>query len=239
MFSFGTRTPFQKVSAWPGPSSPHFDAGRVHRDEDHRLSVVRVGVGIGDAHEHRDLAARVEAAAREPLVAVDDVVVAVALDAARDVRRVRRRDPRLGHREARTDLAVEQRDQPLLLLLVGAELGEDLHVAGVGRRAVGRLAEQRRRPHHLAQRRVVDVGQAGAPLVVGEEEVPEVALLRLLLQLLHDLGRMADVARVGALLPVGGLGGPHDVGVELDELRLQLLGASARCEIHPVPPRSP
>ncbi len=51
-----------------------------------------------------------------PLVRVDHVLVAVALDAARDVHGVGARDPRLGHREARPDLAVEVRLQPALLL---------------------------------------------------------------------------------------------------------------------------
>ena len=208
-----------------GQAAHDGDAGRVHRHEDHRLAVVRVGVGVGDAHEHRDLAARVERAAREPLVAVDHVVVAVALDAARDVGGVARRDPRLGHREARADLAVEQRLQPLLLLERRAELGEDLHVAGVGRRAVGRLAEQRRRAHHLAQRRVVEVREPGAVVGLGQEEVPEVALARLGLQLLHHRRREVRVARLGALRAVDRLGRPHDVVVELDELRLQLVGA--------------
>ncbi len=72
-----------------GQAAPHGDTGSVHRDEDHRLPVIRVGVGIGDAHEHREFAARVERAAREPLVAVDHVVVALAFDARRDVGRIR------------------------------------------------------------------------------------------------------------------------------------------------------
>ena len=42
-----------------------------------------------------------------------------------------------------TELQREQWLQPLLLLQRGAELGEDLHVAGVGRRAVRRLRQQR------------------------------------------------------------------------------------------------
>src|SRR5437667_44179 len=84
-------------------------------------TATRVGLRVGDPHEHRDLAARVERTAREPLVTIDHIVVAVGLDSARDVRRVGRRNPRLGHREARTDLAFEQRREPLLLLEGGAE----------------------------------------------------------------------------------------------------------------------
>ena len=127
-------------------------ARRVDRDDDHRVAVVRVGVGIRHAHEDRELAAVRRRAARPPLVRVHDVVVAVALDAALDVRGVRARDPRLGHREARADLAFEQRDEPLVLLLGRPELGEDLHVAGVGRRAVRRLRRQEVAAHDLAER---------------------------------------------------------------------------------------
>src|SRR5262249_57258119 len=104
----------------------------VERHEDHRLAVVRVRVGIRDAEQDCDLAPLRRRAARPPLVGVDHVVVAVTLDAALDVRGVGARDPRLGHREARPDLAVQEREQPLLLLLRGAELAEDFQCPRVG-----------------------------------------------------------------------------------------------------------
>ena len=63
-----------------GQAAPNLDTGRIHRHEDHRLAVVRIGVGIGDAHEDRDLATRVERAAGEPLVSLDHVVITVARD---------------------------------------------------------------------------------------------------------------------------------------------------------------
>ena len=72
---------------------------------------------VGLAHHDEDLAALVGGAGDPPLAAVDDVVVAVAHDAGLDVGGVRRRDVRLGHRERRTDLARQQRLEPLLLLL--------------------------------------------------------------------------------------------------------------------------
>ena len=208
------------------------DARRVEGHEDHRLPVIRVGVGVGDTHEHGDLAARVERAAREPLVRVDDVVVAVGLDAAADVRRVRRRDPRLRHREARSDLAFEQRSQPLLALRLGSELGEDLHVAGVGRRAVGGFAEERRATHLLTQRRVVGVREAGAVLGVGHEQVPQSALARFRLQRLHDRRREPDVARLATLVAVGRLRRTHDLIVEVAQSFEEIDRAGTGREIH-------
>ena len=53
----------------------------------------------------------------------------------------------LGHRVAGEDLAVEQRVEVLLLLLVGAVVGDDLGVAGVG----GLAAEDDRGPLRAAQ----------------------------------------------------------------------------------------
>ncbi len=69
-------------------------------------------------------------------------------------------------------------------------------------------------------------------IALGEEEVPEVALARLGLELLHHRRREVRVARVGALAPVHRLCRPDDVVVELDEAGLQLVGAQAGLEVH-------
>ena len=61
--------------------------------EDHALAAVALGVGVGDAHHDQQLAARRHRARRPPLAPVDDVVVAVALDARRDVGARRRTRP--------------------------------------------------------------------------------------------------------------------------------------------------
>ena len=58
----------------------------------------------------------------------------------------RRGDGGLGHREARADLAGEQRLQPALLLLLRAVARQHFHVAGVGRRAVEDLGRKCERP---------------------------------------------------------------------------------------------
>ena len=77
-----------------------------------------------------------------PLAAVDDVVVAVALDAQLDVGGVAA--TRRPARSSRTPSGSRPRAAAAatLLLLGRAEHGEHLHVAGVGRRAVAGLARR-------------------------------------------------------------------------------------------------
>ena len=204
------------------------DAGRVARHDDHRLLAVGRRVGIALAHQDDDLAARIAHARRPPLAAVDDIVVAVALDAALDVARVGRGDRRLGHGEAGADLAVEQRLQPLLLVLLGAVAGEHFHVAGVGRRAVDRLGGDRGAAEDLADRRVFEVGEAHravrvAAVAVGRQEhVPQAALLRLGLALLQDGRELPAILGLLHLLLVDRLRRIDDLVHELEELLLQV-----------------
>src|SRR5438876_2209350 len=214
----------------------HLDARRLARHHDHRLLLVLVRVlGIRLPHEDEDLAARIADSRGPPLVAVDHVVVTVADDRRFDVRRIRRRDLGLGHGKGRADLALEQRLQPLLLeVLVGIPL-EDLHVAGVGGGAVEDFRREVRAAHQLAERRVLEVGEAGAALALGQEEVPEGTLARLVFQVLHD---RRDLPARGAgveLLVEDGLAGidvlVHEVG-DLLQVHLRLLRV---LEIHDGP----
>src|SRR5262249_52009566 len=204
----------------------------VERHEDHRLAVVRGRGGIRDAEQDCDLAPLRPRPARPPLVGVDHGVGALTPAAGLDVRRVRARDPPRGHREARPDLAVQEREQPLLLLLRGAELGEDLHVARVGRGAVGCLRREQVATHELAQWRVVEVGEAGAPLLVGEEEVPQAARSRFALELLHDGWVEVRVARFLHLVLVDGLGRDDARVDEVAQLLLELERPGAELEVH-------
>src|SRR3546814_4838052 len=71
---------------------------------------------LGLAHHDRDLAARVADSRRPPFAAVDDIIVAVALDPRLDIGRVGRGDRGLGPPKGRTDLAIHDRLQPALLL---------------------------------------------------------------------------------------------------------------------------
>ncbi len=202
--------------------------------EDHALAPVTLGVGIRDAHDDQQLAARGHRAGRPPLAAVDDVVVAVALDPRGDVRGVRGRHLGLGHGERRAHPALEHRAQPPLLLLGRPEQGQELHVAGVRRRAVDRLGRDPRvAARDLRQRRVLQVRQAGAVLVgAREEEVPESPPTRLGLELLHDRRRRPRVGGGMGLLPEARLRGVHAVVHEGEELPLQRLGRLVEREIH-------
>src|SRR5207245_9708583 len=114
-----------------GQHAEHLDARRVAGHQDHRLLLVAIRVlRVGLAHEDENLAARVADARAPPLVAVDDVGVAVA-DARRlDVRGIRRGHFRLGHDERRANLALDQRRRPLLPLRRGAVAFDRLLVAG-------------------------------------------------------------------------------------------------------------
>ena len=88
----------------------HLDTGRIHRYHDHRLLLVPVGIGrIGLTHEDEHLAARIWRTRRPPFAAVDDIFVAVTLDARLNVGGVGRSHGRLGHGKGRADLAGEKR----------------------------------------------------------------------------------------------------------------------------------
>jgi hypothetical protein len=112
-------------------------------------------------------------------------------------------------------------------------LGQDLGVAGVGGRAVEGHRCDGAAAHVLAQEAVLPVGQAGAVLVVGQEEVPEAVRLCLLAHLDDDLGvRHARphllVERVQRL----GLDRQDVVVHELTDALAQLLDAVGRAEVH-------
>ena len=164
------------------------DARRVARHQHHRLLRVARRAGVGLAHHDEDRAARVAGAGAEPLAAVDHVLVAFAADRALDVGGVRRGHRGLGHQERRADLAGQQRLAASALLRLGGVALQRLHVAGVGRRAVEHLARPHHAAHQLAQRRVVEVGDAALPFVrMRQEQVPQAFAPRDRLELVDDL----------------------------------------------------
>ena len=164
------------------PLDPH--ARRVERDQHHALLPVARGAGVGLAHQDADPAARVADPRRPPFAAVDDIMVAIAIDARFDVCGVGGGDRRLGHQEDRADLAMHQRPQPFLLLRQRAVAVQHLHVAGIGGGAVEAFAGPVDPPHFLGAQRIFEVRELralehervvdmGLPGMRGHEEIPQ------------------------------------------------------------------
>ncbi len=170
-------------------------AGRLARHDDHAHALVGRDVGVG--HRHHDQERRVAGVRGEPLLAVDQPVVAVEPRARREERRVGA-GVGLGHRVTGRDLAVEQRLEVALLLRRAAVVREDLGVAGVG----GLAAEHRRCPARAAEdlvhQRELELAEAGASELGAQVARPQAALLHALLQRLQDRHRARVALVVGA-----------------------------------------
>ena len=216
-------------------------AGSVRRDDEHRHALVGAGVGVGDRHEEDQLG--LLGARREELVAVDDPLVAVADRLTAEPGRVGAA-VRLGHRVDHRDLALEQRIEPPLLLLVRAEHGEHVGLTAArcpraGREDVGCPV---RAADHLVEEGQVDLAEALPSLLGRQVGGVELLVLHLLAPLLEELGDRA-------LRPTD-----VDDVVEQGLDRLDLLGHEAIGPIEPrlhvrvgtkiprhrhIPPRSP
>jgi hypothetical protein len=109
---------------------------------------------------------------------------------------------RLGHREAGDDVARQQRLQVPGLLLVGAEVGEDLRVAGV--RRLG--AEDARAPDRLAkdlvQHRELELAVALAAELGAEVAGPQALLAYLVLERLDDVALLVGEVFGGLVVVV-------------------------------------
>ena len=126
----------------------------------------------------------------------------------------------------------EQRRQPLLFLLRGAVARQHFHVAGVRRGAIEYFGRHGHAPHDFAQRRVFQVGQAGAPFVVRQEQVPQPGGAGFGLQLFDDGDRLPAVS-FGDLPVVERLVRVDVLVHERGELLLQFLDLRGMREVHP------
>lgn len=115
-------------------------------DHDHALLRMLGCFRVGLAHGDKDLAAWVAGARDPPLVAVDDVFIALALDAGADIGGVGRCHFRLCHGEGRANLAFQQGLEPAALELCAAITGNGFHIAGIRRIAVEHLGAHGTRP---------------------------------------------------------------------------------------------
>ena len=162
----------------------HIDARCVARHQDHRSALVGRRVGVGDHHHDQDRGHH--AVAGEPLVPIDDPLVTVQHGGRRHVHGVGARVLGLGHREGGEDLLVEQRVEPLPLLLLGAKERQHLRVAGVG----GVVAEDDRPPERgaldLVHEPELDLAHALAAHLGRQMGGPQPPLLDLVLERAHD-----------------------------------------------------
>lgn len=124
--------------------APHGDSGRAGRHQDHRHALV--GAHVRVRHGHHDEEGGDVSVGREELLSVDHPVIPVPHRPGGEELRIRAR-VRFGHREAGEYLALQQRGEVLRLLFIGAVLGEDLRVTGIG----GLRTENQRRPAGTAE----------------------------------------------------------------------------------------
>jgi len=119
------------------------DTGSIGRHENDRLLPVHILIPrVRLAHNNINLAPLIRRARRPPLGPIKHIAVPVLSNLKRDIRGITRRHIRLGHQKRGADLALKQRPQPRVLVRLRAVLGQHLHVARVGRRAVARLARR-------------------------------------------------------------------------------------------------
>ncbi len=207
-------------------------AGRVQRHEHHRVLVVAVGARVGEAHEDECLAVGVPDAGAPPLAPVEHDLVALEHGGGLHVCRVRGRHVGLGHTEGGADAPVQQRLEPALALLRGAKVQQHLHIAAVRRVAVAHLRRDQRAAHALGERRVLDVGEAGAVALIGEEQVPQAFLLGLRLELVDHSQHDPRVAAREQLAVIRLLTRSYLSLLKGDQARQQLLRAIGVLEIH-------
>jgi hypothetical protein len=110
----------------------------------------------------------------ETYLAVQNIMVAITLDRHLDVRSITRRNLRLRHQEGRANLALQQRIEPLPLLLFSSVLGNNLHIARVGSSAVHGLGSRPALAEVLSHESVLEIAEASTLLEVclGQEHVP-------------------------------------------------------------------
>ena len=161
--------------------------GGIDRDEDLRLLLVRVSVRVRLDHGDHDLAAGVARTRDVELLAVDDPLVAVEHRKGADLLRVGGHHTGLRHGIRGADLSVEQRLEPLCLLLGRADTLEDFHVARVRCGAVEALRGQTVLAEFVGDVGIVEVRETLAGVGVREEEVPEPRCLCLRLRPVEKL----------------------------------------------------
>ena len=140
----------------------HSDARSIHRDENHRVARVSMRVRVGQPHKNDHLAVGMTDAGAPPLAAVDHHLVAVDDGRGRHVRGIRGSHVGLRHTKRGPDIALQERFEPDLLLLLAAVPVQHLHISRIRCVAIEHGGGEQRPSHLLGQRRVLGIGQAAA-----------------------------------------------------------------------------
>ena len=175
------------------------DARSIERHQNHGMTLVLRGRALGDAHEDEQPAVGMSNSGTPPFQAVEDDVIPLDEGRSLHVRGIRRSHAGLRHAERGTNLAGQQRLKPAFLLRCRTILHQHFHVAGVRCVAVEDLGRNRGAPGDFRQRRIFHIGEAGAILPVGKEQVPQAGGARFSLQRLHNR-RLLPTAPIGNVL---------------------------------------
>ena len=219
----------------------HTHAGCVSRHQHHALLRMLGGIGIALAHDDVDGAAWVARARNPPLVAIDHVLITLALNTGADIGGVARCHLRLGHRKGGADLAIEQRLEPTVTVLLRTIAGNGFHIARIRCRAVEHFGGPAYTAHDFSQRCVFLIRQACTlhPCNLGgvlrQKQVPQALLLGLVLQAFNQLQGRPALARlgIGFQLLLKGFLIRVDVRIhETQQARLQFLGLGGVIKIH-------
>ena len=174
------------------------DARRVGRDDEHRERLVG-GRFLVARPRHHDEEVADRRVRREPLVAVDQPLVAVAGRRRLQQRRIGA-GGRLRHREARAHLAVEERLHPALPLVLGATDRDQFGVAGIGRLVPEDRGRVDALPEDLVHQPELHLAEAEAAHVGREVGCPQALLADLLLERVGDPTKRLTTLR-GCAIP--------------------------------------
>src|ERR1700722_13821213 len=194
ILKFNFRVAVGRVIVTVNAEHPHdFQPRRIHRHQNHGLLLMWRRRGIGLPHENGNLAARIARARRPPLPSIDHILVAALYDARADVGCVRGRHVWLGHRKTRSNFSRKQRCEPFFFLLDRSVARQHFHISRIRRGAIKNFRGHMAAPHDFAQRRVFQVRQARASLIIGQKQIPQAGCASFDLQFFDDPGRLPPV----------------------------------------------
>ena len=160
------------------------DSLGLHGDDEHRGPLVRMDIRIGDCHDDEEI--RHGAVGGEPLVAVDDVLVAVPDSRRREQGGIGAGRVGLGHGKGAPEIAVQKGLEPAATLLVvpgGLDAdGQQFSVPRIGRVVAEDHGGKRGLTEDLVHESQADLPESHAAEVGRQMCRPKALVLDLLLQ---------------------------------------------------------